>query len=245
MLLPPSIRSGIPALGGSLRTAMVDRTSAMTIDGRLALSSRSNASGHGSLHRVHGVVDGVHRAAGPLNHLGRHRPLDGAPGMHSAAHAARNQQPGEETQPDPLRSKQRCRTLRLSEGHRIKMIIRYHSGEGRQSEALADLRRYSARALCGHDRALCAREDVGEDRCVTGRVEKTVRESASPGELLPTPTCRGRFKAERYTPEGLVLLLGRKEAWTPFRLVGQPRCMRQKRTWARFAEVDVYASWST
>jgi hypothetical protein len=50
---------------------------------------------------------------------------------------------------------------------------------------------------------------------VTGRVENAIRESISPGELLPTPTGRGRFKVERYTPEGLVLLLGRKEAWTP------------------------------
>lgn len=68
MLLPPAIRSGIPALGGSLRIAMIDRASAVTIDGRLAPSPRSNARGHGSLHRVHGVVDGVHRTAGPLMH---------------------------------------------------------------------------------------------------------------------------------------------------------------------------------
>ena len=65
------------------------------------------------------------------------------------------------------------------------------------------------------DSALRASEDVGEDRCVTGRVENAVRKSVSPGELLPTPTGRGRFKVERYTPEGLVLLLGTKEAWTP------------------------------
>jgi hypothetical protein len=50
---------------------------------------------------------------------------------------------------------------------------------------------------------------------VTGLVENAIRESVSPGEPLPTPTGRGRFKVERYTPEGLVLLLGTKEAWTP------------------------------
>ena len=50
---------------------------------------------------------------------------------------------------------------------------------------------------------------------MTRRVENAVRGSVSPGELLTTPTGRGRFKVERYTSEGLVLLLGAKEAWTP------------------------------
>jgi hypothetical protein len=50
---------------------------------------------------------------------------------------------------------------------------------------------------------------------VTGRVENAVRGSVAPGELLATPTGRGRFKVARYTSEGLVLLLGAKEAWTP------------------------------
>lgn len=50
---------------------------------------------------------------------------------------------------------------------------------------------------------------------MTGRVENAIRDSISPGELLATPTGRGRFKVERYTPGGLVLLLGTKEAWTP------------------------------
>jgi len=107
--------SGIPAFCGRLRTAMADRTSAMTIDGRPALSPRSNACGHRSLYRVHRVVDGVHRPAGPLNHPGRHCPLDGAPGMNRAAYATRNQQPGDETHPDPLRHEPARRTLRLSE----------------------------------------------------------------------------------------------------------------------------------
>ena len=50
---------------------------------------------------------------------------------------------------------------------------------------------------------------------MTGRVESAVRGSVSPGEVLATPTGRGRFKVERYTSDGLVLLLGEKEAWTP------------------------------
>jgi hypothetical protein len=50
---------------------------------------------------------------------------------------------------------------------------------------------------------------------VIGRVESAVRGSVSPAELLATPTGRGRFKVARYTTEGLVLLLGTKEAWTP------------------------------
>ena len=50
---------------------------------------------------------------------------------------------------------------------------------------------------------------------MTGRVESAIRGSISPGELLATPTGRGRFKVARYTPEGLVLLLGAKEARTP------------------------------
>jgi len=50
---------------------------------------------------------------------------------------------------------------------------------------------------------------------MTGRVESAIRESVSPGELLATPTGRGQFKVARYTAEGLVLLLGEKEAWTP------------------------------
>lgn len=36
-----------------------------------------------------------------------------------------------------------------------------------------------------------------------------------PGAPLQTPTGRGTFSVARYTSEGLVLLLGAKEAWTP------------------------------
>lgn len=50
---------------------------------------------------------------------------------------------------------------------------------------------------------------------MTGPVENAVRASVPPGELLATPTGRGRFTVKRYTTEGLVLLLGEKEAWTP------------------------------
>ena len=50
---------------------------------------------------------------------------------------------------------------------------------------------------------------------MAGRVESATRGSVSPAELLPTPTGRGQFKVARYTTEGLVLLLGAKEAQTP------------------------------
>jgi hypothetical protein len=50
---------------------------------------------------------------------------------------------------------------------------------------------------------------------MTGRVESAIRGSVSPGELLVTPTGRGQFKVAQYTTQGLVLLLGAKEAWTP------------------------------
>lgn len=50
---------------------------------------------------------------------------------------------------------------------------------------------------------------------VTGRVEQAVRAAVVPGELLKTPTGRAPFSVARYTSEGLVLLLGAEEAWTP------------------------------
>jgi hypothetical protein len=37
----------------------------------------------------------------------------------------------------------------------------------------------------------------------------------SPGDRLATPSGRGQFTVARYTSDGLVLLLGEKEAWTP------------------------------
>jgi hypothetical protein len=56
---------------------------------------------------------------------------------------------------------------------------------------------------------------LGHDRFVTGRVEGVVRGAVSPGDALATPSGRGRFTVARYTTDGLVLLLGQKEAWTP------------------------------
>lgn len=50
---------------------------------------------------------------------------------------------------------------------------------------------------------------------MTGRVEVAVRDSVSPGDRLATPSGRGQFTVARYTSDGLVLLLGEKEAWTP------------------------------
>lgn len=46
-------------------------------------------------------------------------------------------------------------------------------------------------------------------------VEDAVRTAVSPGEALVTPSGKGRFTVARYTPDGLVLLLGQKEASTP------------------------------
>jgi hypothetical protein len=56
---------------------------------------------------------------------------------------------------------------------------------------------------------------LGHDRSVTGPVEKAVRGAVSPGDQLSTPSGRGRFTVARCTADGLVLLLGEKQAWTP------------------------------
>jgi hypothetical protein len=50
---------------------------------------------------------------------------------------------------------------------------------------------------------------------MTGRVESAVRAAVRPGEILWTPSGRGRFSIAEYTSDGLVLLLGEKQAWTP------------------------------
>jgi hypothetical protein len=50
---------------------------------------------------------------------------------------------------------------------------------------------------------------------VAGPVEDAVRGAISPGDRLATPSGRGQFTVARYTADGLVLLLGEKEAWTP------------------------------
>ena len=53
------------------------------------------------------------------------------------------------------------------------------------------------------------------DRSVIEKVEDAVRRAVSPGELLVTPSGRGRFTVADYTAGGLILLLGDKEARTP------------------------------
>jgi hypothetical protein len=55
----------------------------------------------------------------------------------------------------------------------------------------------------------------GHDRSVAGQVEAAVRRAVSPRDQLATPSGRGQFTVARYTPDGLVLLLGEKKAWTP------------------------------
>jgi hypothetical protein len=50
---------------------------------------------------------------------------------------------------------------------------------------------------------------------VEKRVEEAVRAAVSPGDRLATPSGRGHFTVARYTADGLVLLLGGNEAWTP------------------------------
>ncbi len=46
-------------------------------------------------------------------------------------------------------------------------------------------------------------------------VEDAVRAAVPPAAELATPSGRGRFTVARYTTEGLVLLLGVNQAWTP------------------------------
>jgi hypothetical protein len=55
----------------------------------------------------------------------------------------------------------------------------------------------------------------GQDHSVAGRAENAVRAAIAPGDVLATPSGRGRFTVARYTTDALVLLLGEKEAWTP------------------------------
>jgi hypothetical protein len=58
-------------------------------------------------------------------------------------------------------------------------------------------------------------QHLGQDHSVAGRVENAVRTAITPGDVLATPSGRGRFTVARYTTDSLVLLLGEKEAWTP------------------------------
>jgi hypothetical protein len=43
------------------------------------------------------------------------------------------------------------------------------------------------------------------------RVEDAIRAAVSAGDPLATPSGRGHFRVERYTPDGMILLLGEKE----------------------------------
>lgn len=56
---------------------------------------------------------------------------------------------------------------------------------------------------------------MSHDRSVEKRVEDAVRTAVSPSDRLATPSGRGHFSVARYTADGLVLLLGENEAWTP------------------------------
>jgi hypothetical protein len=54
-----------------------------------------------------------------------------------------------------------------------------------------------------------------QDLDMPGRAEAAVRAAVPLDTPLRTPSGRGRFTVTRYTTDGLVLLLGDKEAWTP------------------------------
>ena len=74
---------------------------------------------------------------------------------------------------------------------------------------------------------------------MAGRVEAAVR-AAVPIDLpLRTPSGRGRFTVTRYTTEGLVLLLGEKEAWTPlpWRALEEVPDLLRGRGWVRIRSV--------
>jgi len=74
---------------------------------------------------------------------------------------------------------------------------------------------------------------------MTGRVEAPVRAAVPVGSRLPTPTGRGQFTVVRYTTDGLVLLLGEKEAWTtlPWRALEEIPDLLRGRGWVRTGSV--------
>jgi len=49
-----------------------------------------------------------------------------------------------------------------------------------------------------------------------GPVEQAIRSHLHEGQVLHTPTQLKRFKVARIDAKGVVLLLGAKQAWTPF-----------------------------
>ena len=89
-------RLWIPAFGRSFGAPMVDWTISMPENGSLALAARSDSCCRRALHGIHSVVDRMQRSARPFDRFGRNRPLHGTTGMHGAADAARNKQPGQE-----------------------------------------------------------------------------------------------------------------------------------------------------
>lgn len=77
------------------------------------------------------------------------------------------------------------------------------------------------------------------DLRMAGRVEAAIRAAVSLDTPLRTPSGRGRFTVTRYTTDGLVLLLGAKEAWTPLpwsALEGVPDLLRGQ-GWVRVGGV--------
>ena len=60
-------------------------------------------------------------------------------------------------------------------------------------------------------------QQLGNDRSVTGKVEDAVRAAIIPGDVLATPSGRGRFTAASFTADAFVLLLGEQKARTPLR----------------------------
>ena len=82
---------------------------------------------------------------------------------------------------------------------------------------------------------------VGSER-ESHKVEQAVRTAVSPGTQLETPTGRGRFSVAQVDSDGVVLLLGKKEAWTRLTweaLEGIPDFLRS-RGWVKVG--GVYAT---
>jgi hypothetical protein len=88
--------------------------------------------------------------------------------MHRAACATRNQQPRDETHPDPpCAMNQPVARYASQKGHRGKTAIRHHFGRVVNQRHPADLRPYSARTQRGHVSALRAR--LGREGSGTGQ----------------------------------------------------------------------------
>jgi hypothetical protein len=107
-------RLWIPALGRSFGAPMADRAISMPENRSFALAARSDSRCRRALHRIHSVVDRMHRPAGPFDRFGRNCPLHGATGMHGTADAARNKQPGEEAHAYPQVTKRPCTNTTLA-----------------------------------------------------------------------------------------------------------------------------------